>query len=332
MTQDSQGDIQTNTQSEEPPEPFKLDHLSPSSVKEYNECGLKWYKNRVLKQTPYPSRALIRNVALHNTILEFWLKPKKKPSMVEVVKHYEGLLDAELEHIETATDTFGIGSVKWIGAQVQKFGYSLATILEPLKNVIPYKVEEEVTGEMGGYKTVGRYDWSEEIPDSNELAIWDFKNKPRTVGDSSQTIVYAKLAPESVRRVGIYALKHFKGNIRPHAPIWAEVSGTEIDRTEAIFKQTGKNIEAGVFLPTFKESDCCGWYCPYWRSNAIDYKTGKSIACEYGEMSARSLPTVDRETMPRYDGVQDEETVAEPLYPEDEIDDDNYDDDDDGIF
>lgn len=335
MTQDSQNDTQTTTKSDTPEESGesrKLDHLSPSSVKEYNECGLKWYKSRVLKEKPYPSRTLIRNNNMHETLLKFYMAQPidSRPKLKEIVCHYEENFDASIEDLQAAQDSFGINAVKWIKEQVTKFAYSLELILGPLKDVTPYKIEEPVSGTIGGFKVEGRYDWSIPI-NEGEIEIWDYKNKPRSIGDTSQNITYAILAPETVRNVGNVSVKHFKNNIRPHAPVWTPVTETEINRVNKIYERTGKSIESGVFLPTFKEADCCGWYCPYWRKDARDYSTGASIACEYGEMSERSVSPPSQ--LPRYDGLVEE--PPEPQYPADVVDDDLADEDyidDDDLF
>lgn len=268
-------------------------HLSPSQVEMFHRCGKQYEIFMVDGNRRPPDFFLISHGVTHEAILEHDLAYKKitghNRGNVEISEFYRSKMEGKLSEIKEDPNLEG-SAVKAVEEEVTYFDKIVAATEDFRKNTKPLEIEQKLQFNVGTVPVSVRLDLIEDETICTRIS--DLKRKGSGRGDPSKSLQLATYSiGTGIPDVGFRTIVENKSPKLERAD--GEVTGGTVERTVRQYETTADSIDKGIFMPVIigKQTDwvCSAKFCGAWRKDATDWKTGRKIACPYGERSAISV-------------------------------------------
>jgi hypothetical protein len=272
------------------------DHLSPSAVGAWDRCQMQYRIFRVEGAVSPTDAMLTVKQTNHKVILEddmgYRILTGHNRANSELSEIYRADVEKavpifrEDPNLETPVE-------KFVETEISYFDQIL-TATEPFRReTVPLEVEHQVDFTFGGIPIVSRLDL---ISNSeNGKRIEDLKRQGQSPSEGSaaksrQLVTYS--AGLGIPEVGLVAVVE---NKKPVVKLErGTVTPGEVERVKAQYQAAAFQIEnalaSGVFAPVDHGDRARAWicsakFCGAWKIGSKDVKTGRSIACPYGQRS-----------------------------------------------
>lgn len=278
-------------------------HLSPSALGAWDRCEMAYKIFRVEGAVSPPDAVLAVKQLNHRVLLEDDLAYKQLTQHNRANKELSELYRVGIEtNIPLFKEDPNLeGPVEKFAQDTVTYFDQILTATEPFRReTIPLEVERQLDFEFGGIPIESRLD----LISANESAgsgkrVEDLKVQGQappegSAAKSRQLVTYA--AGTNIADVGLVAVVE---NKKPVVKIERGiVTPGEIDRVKTQFQLAAWQIENAIRMDAFSPVDhsdksrawiCSARFCGAWKSDAKDVKTGRTIACPFGERSQVSV-------------------------------------------
>jgi RecB family exonuclease len=233
------------------------DILSPSQANLFLNCSARWWFKYGLGLPDPKGGSLVRGSTVHKCI-EHWFKLRMagaEPEIEEVAEFFDDAWEAQAADAQFA-NTDDIEDLKRSGARL------LRLYLEQVAPEIrPVKLEQKVTGEVGGVRVQG---WIDQVDsDGRILDVKTAEKSPSGIsGDYAfQLATYRQILPGANGRARLDTLVNNK------APklVTIEYEVSEADRllTLNLYPRVREGIREGLYFPNRNSNLCSRKYCNF---------------------------------------------------------------------
>lgn len=240
--------------------------LSPSQVRTFTECQVRWFYKHVLHYPERRSSALGLGSAFHDATGENWREKitTKQDLDAETV---EGLFRAswshQLESVELTDDEDADDLEDMGAAMVGAYMANVAPLVQPVA------VELDVEGEIGGVKVRGKID----VLDANGTVV-DAKTaskKPAGVDPNYrfQVATYVQLCPQASGAARIDTVTKTK-TIQCHQST-VQIGDSDKLQTAKMYPLVQEAMRSGLYVPNRNSNLCSKKHCSFWSQCVEDY-------------------------------------------------------------
>ena len=231
--------------------------LSPSQANLFLNCSARWWFKYGLGLPDPKGGSLVRGSTVHKCI-EHWFKLRMAgadPEIDDVAEFYEDAWEAQAADAQFAK-TDDIEELKRSGARL------LRLYLEQVAPEIqPVKLEQKVTGEIGGVRVQG---WIDQIDAAGRiLDVKTAEKSPSGIsGDYAfQLATYRQILPGANGRARLDTLVN---NKTPKlVTIEYEVSEADQLLTLNLYPRVREGIREGLYFPNRNSNLCSRKYCSF---------------------------------------------------------------------